>query len=137
MQPILNCHCSGTVILSANDVLICRQREGNSYEQQAYHEKNDAPTAQTSLLYRDSRLAYADHHQDHAASEENGEKVGHKEEEGTHGCTHLTTPERDPDHAQWRHERDGDCDAAQRVGDFGTGYNEGASRARSQRGEKC
>jgi hypothetical protein len=37
---ILYGHCSGIVLLDAHDVLICCQREGNGYEQKAYHEQN-------------------------------------------------------------------------------------------------
>ena len=85
---------------------------------------------------RDHRPSQAEHQKDHAAREQNCEKVGEKEERGARGCIQLTLLKRNADHAQRRHERDGDGNAAQRLGDFGAGGNEGAGRTRPQRREE-
>ena len=128
-QPLLYFRRSVIVVLGAHYALICRLREWNGHEQNAHNEKHKAAAAEPHLFTRDCRLSQAENHEDHAAHEKNREKVGHKEEKGAPGCIQLTFLKRNPDNAQRRHKRDGDGNAAHRVGDFSAGRNEGAGRA--------
>ena len=126
-QPLLYFLRRVSVFPGVHNVLIGHQREGNAYEQKAHHDQQKGAAAEPPLCIRDHRPSQAEHQKDHAAREQNREKVGEKEERGTYGCTQLTLLERNADHAQRGHERDGDGNAAQRVGNFGAGGNEGAA----------
>ncbi len=84
----------------AHDVLISRQREGNGHEQKAHHDQQKGAAAEPPLFMRDHRPSQAEHHKDHAAREQNREKVGEKEERGARGCIQLTLLKCNADHAQ-------------------------------------
>ena len=61
-----------------------------AHEQKAHQDQQKGTAAESPLFMRDHRLSQAEHQKDHAAREQNREKVGEKEQRGARGCIQLT-----------------------------------------------